>query len=106
MNGSRAGRPILSKVLEHLRAGDVLVIWKLDRLGRSVKHLIEVVNELMTRKIGLKSLNDPIDTTTPQGRLIFNPLPRCLNSKGDVIRERTQAGLISSPRPRAQRRQT
>jgi len=72
MNGSRAERPILSKVLEHLRAGDVLVIWKLDRLGRSLKHLIEVVNELMTRKIGLKSLNDPIDTTTPQGRLIFN----------------------------------
>jgi DNA invertase Pin-like site-specific DNA recombinase len=60
MNGSRAERPILSKVLEHLRAGDVLVIWKLDRLGRSLKHLIEVVNELMTRKIGLKSLNDPI----------------------------------------------
>jgi DNA invertase Pin-like site-specific DNA recombinase len=57
----------LSKVLEHLRAGDVLLIWKLDRLGRSLKHLIEAVNELMTRKIGLKSLNDPIDTTTPQG---------------------------------------
>ena len=50
MNGARAERPILSKVLEHLRAGDVLVIWKLDRLGRSLKHLIEVVNELMTRK--------------------------------------------------------
>ena len=84
-NGSRVERPILSKVLEHLRAGDVLVIWKLDRLGRSLKHLIEVVNELMTRKIGLKSLNDPIDTTTPQGRLIFNPLPRCLNSKGTLF---------------------
>jgi DNA invertase Pin-like site-specific DNA recombinase len=74
MNGSRAERTILSKVLEHLRAGDVLVIRKLDRIGRSLKHLIEVVNELMTRKIGLKSLNDPIDTTTPQGRLTFNPL--------------------------------
>ena len=88
MNGARAERPILSKVLEHLRAGDVLVIWKLDRLGRSLKHLIEVVNELielMTRKIGLKSLNDPIDTTTPQGRLTFNPLPRCLNSKGTLF---------------------
>ena len=74
MNGSRAGRPILSKVLKHLSAGDVLVIWKLDRLGRSLKHLIKVVNELMTCKIGLKSLNAPIDTTTPQNRLIFNPL--------------------------------
>jgi DNA invertase Pin-like site-specific DNA recombinase len=62
MSGIRAERPDL---LENLRAGDVLVVWKLDRLGRSLKHLIEVVNELMTRKIGLKSLNDPIDTTTP-----------------------------------------
>ena len=67
MSGTRAERPILSKLLENLRTGDVLVIWKLDRLGRSLKHLIEVVNELVTRKIGLKSLNDPIDTTTPQG---------------------------------------
>jgi DNA invertase Pin-like site-specific DNA recombinase len=72
MSGTRAERPILSKLLENLRTGDVLVVWKLDRLGRSLKHLIEVVNELMTRKIGLKSLNDPIDTTTPQGRLTFN----------------------------------
>jgi len=99
MNGSRAERPILSKVLEHLRAGDVLVIWKLDRLGRSLKHLIEVVNELMTRKIGLKSLNDPIDTTTPQGRLIFNLFASLSEFERDVIREQTQAGLISSPRP-------
>ena len=72
MSGTRAERPILGKLLENLRTGDVLVVWKLDRLGRSLKHLIEVVNELMTRKIGLKSLNDPIDTTTPQGRLTFN----------------------------------
>jgi hypothetical protein len=63
MSGIRAERPDL---LENLRAGDVLVVWKLDRLGRSLKHLIEVVNELMTRKIGLKSINDPIDTTTPR----------------------------------------
>ena len=72
MSGTRAERPILGKLLENLRTGDVLVVWKLDRLGRSLKHLIEVVNELMMRKIGLKSLNDPIDTTTPQGRLTFN----------------------------------
>ena len=96
MNGSRAERPILSKVLEHLRAGDVLVIWKLDRLGRSLKHLIEVVNELMTRKIGLKSLNDPIDTTTPQGRLIFNLFASLSEFERDVIRERTQAGLSAA----------
>jgi DNA invertase Pin-like site-specific DNA recombinase len=96
MNGSSAERPVLSKVLEHLRAGDVLVIWKLDRLGRSLKHLIDVVNELMTRKIGLKSLNDPIDTTTPQGRLIFNLFASLSEFERDVIRERTQAGLSAA----------
>ena len=106
MNGSRAGRPILSKVLEHLRAGDVLVIWKLDRLGRSLNHLIEVDNELMTRKIGLKSLNDPIDTTTPQGSADLQSFASLSEFERDIIRERTQAGLISSPRPRAQGRQT
>jgi DNA invertase Pin-like site-specific DNA recombinase len=73
MSGTRAERPILSKLLENLRTGDVLVIWKLDRLGRSLKDLIEVVNELMTRKIDLKSLNDPIDTTTSQGQRTFKP---------------------------------
>jgi DNA invertase Pin-like site-specific DNA recombinase len=62
MSGTRAERPILGKLLENLRTGDVLVVWKLDRLGRSLKHLIEVVNELMTRKIGLKSLNGGEDT--------------------------------------------
>src|ERR1700730_2193393 len=99
MSGTRAERPILGKLLENLRTGDVLVVWKLDRLGRSLKHLIEVVNELMTRKIGLKSLNDPIDTTTPQGRLTFNLFASALCSslqkaefERDLIRERTGAG--------------
>jgi DNA invertase Pin-like site-specific DNA recombinase len=82
--------------LENLRAGDVLVIWKLDRLGRSLKHLIEVVNELMSRKIGLKSLNDPIDTTTPQGRLIFNLFASLSEFERDLIRERTQTGLSAA----------
>jgi DNA invertase Pin-like site-specific DNA recombinase len=96
MSGTRAERPILSKLLENLRTGDVLVIWKLDRLGRSLKHLIEVVNELMTRKIGLKSLNDPIDTTTPQGRLTFNLFASLAEFERDVIRERTHAGLSAA----------
>jgi DNA invertase Pin-like site-specific DNA recombinase len=64
MSGSRSDRPILVKTIENLRAGDVLVIWKLDRLGRSLQHLVDLVNDLMARKVGLKSLNDPIDTTT------------------------------------------
>jgi DNA invertase Pin-like site-specific DNA recombinase len=97
MSGTRAERPILRKLLENLRTGDVLVIWKLDRLGRSLKHLIEVVNELMTRKIGLKSLNDPIDTTTPQGRLTFNLFASLAEFERDVIRERTHAGLSVAP---------
>jgi DNA invertase Pin-like site-specific DNA recombinase len=59
ISGRRVERPVLSKLLENLRTGDVLVVWKLDRLGRSLKHLIEVVNELMTRRIGLKSLQLP-----------------------------------------------
>ncbi|MGA7393136.1 MAG: recombinase family protein [Terrimicrobiaceae bacterium] len=96
MSGAHAERPVLSNLLENLRTGDVLVIWKLDRLGRSLKHLIEVVNELMTRKIGLKSLNDPIDTTTPQGRLIFNLFASLAEFERDVIRERTHAGLSAA----------
>ncbi|MGB9278115.1 MAG: recombinase family protein [Terrimicrobiaceae bacterium] len=96
MGGAHAERPVLSNLLENLRTGDVLVIWKLDRLGRSLKHLIEVVNELMTRKIGLKSLNDPIDTTTPQGRLIFNLFASLAEFERDVIRERTHAGLSAA----------
>src|SRR6266511_3972333 len=59
ISGARADRPILAQVLEILRAGDVLVIWKLDRLGRSLTHLLTIVTDLMTRQVGLKSLNDP-----------------------------------------------
>ena len=58
MSGARSDRPVRSKLLENLRAGDVLVIWKLDRLGRSLQHLVDLVNDLMARKVGLKSLND------------------------------------------------
>jgi DNA invertase Pin-like site-specific DNA recombinase len=93
ISGARAERPILTQVLEMLRAGDVLVIWKLDRLGRSLTHLLTIVTDLMTRQVGLKSLNDPIDTTTPQGRLIFTLFASLAEFEREVIRERTQAGL-------------
>jgi DNA invertase Pin-like site-specific DNA recombinase len=63
---------VLDRVVDNLRTGDVLVIWKPDRLGRSLKHLGKLVNTLRERGVGLQSLNDPIDTTTPQGRLSFN----------------------------------
>lgn len=72
VSGTKADRPVLAEVLRNLRAGDVLVIWKLDRLGRSLRHLVDLVPQLMARDIGLQSLNDPIDTTTPHGRLTFN----------------------------------
>jgi DNA invertase Pin-like site-specific DNA recombinase len=72
ITGARTHSKALEEVMVTLRPKDVLVIWKLDRLGRSLKHLIEVVNQLNEAKIGLKSLNDPIDTTTAQGRLTFN----------------------------------
>jgi DNA invertase Pin-like site-specific DNA recombinase len=92
-SGAKTARPVLDDLLSRLRAGDVLVIWKLDRLGRSLKHLVTLATELMERKIGLISLNDPIDTTTPQGRLIFNIFASLAEFERDLIRERTQAGL-------------
>jgi DNA invertase Pin-like site-specific DNA recombinase len=93
---ARADRPILAQVLELLRAGDVLVIWKLDRLGRSLTHLLAIVTDLMTRQVGLKSLNDSIDTTTPQGRLIFNLFASLAEFEREVIRERIQAALSAA----------
>jgi DNA invertase Pin-like site-specific DNA recombinase len=96
ISGARAERSILAQVLEMLRAGDVLVIWKLDRLGRSLTHLLEIVTALMARQIGLKSLNDPIDTTTPQGRLILNLFASLAEFEREVMRERTQAGLSAA----------
>lgn len=100
MSGARSNRPVLVKLLENLRAGDVLVIWKLDRLGRSLQHLVDLVNDLMARKVGLKSLNDPIDTTTSHGRLTFNLFASLAEFERDVIRERTQAGFPRRARGR------
>jgi DNA invertase Pin-like site-specific DNA recombinase len=67
VSGANAERPVLNTLLRDLRPGDVLVIWKLDRLGRSLRHLVELAGTLMEQDVGLKSLNDPIDTTTPPG---------------------------------------
>jgi DNA invertase Pin-like site-specific DNA recombinase len=96
ISGARAERPVLEQLIETLRAGDVLVIWKLDRLGRSLTHLLAIVTDLITRQIGLKSLNDPIDTTTSQGRLIFNLFASLAEFEREVMRERTQAGLSAA----------
>lgn len=96
VSGAKAERPALTKLLDAVRAGDVLVIWKLDRLGRSLKNLIDIVNELLQRKVGLKSLNDPIDTTTSHGRLTFNLFAALAEFERDIIRERTNAGLMAA----------
>ena len=92
-SGANTARPVLDDLLSRLRPGDVLVIWKLDRLGRSLKHLVTLTSELLERQIGLVSLNDPIDTTTAQGRLVFNIFASLAEFERDLIRERTQAGL-------------
>jgi DNA invertase Pin-like site-specific DNA recombinase len=86
-------------MLEQVRPGDIIVIWKLDRLGRSLKHLVELVGELIERNVGLKSLHDPIDTSTSQGRLIFNIFASLAEFEREVISERTKAGLTAARAP-------
>jgi DNA invertase Pin-like site-specific DNA recombinase len=94
--GAKTARPALDDMLGQLRAGDVLVIWKLDRMGRSLTHLVELVGDLLKRKIGLLSLNDPINTTSAQGRLVFNLFASLAEFERELIRERTQAGLSAA----------
>ena len=91
--GVKAKREKLQILLDTVQQGDVIVIWKLDRLGRSLKHLVELVTELNERSVGLVSLRDPIDTTTAQGKLMFHIFASLAEFERDVIRERTQAGL-------------
>ncbi|SMO91807.1 Site-specific DNA recombinase [Saccharicrinis carchari] len=86
-------RPELQNMLAHLRKGDVLVVWKLDRLGRSLKHLIDLVTGFREKGIEFVSLNDSIDTTTVQGRLTFNIFASFAEFERELIRERTMAGL-------------
>jgi DNA invertase Pin-like site-specific DNA recombinase len=95
-SGSKTERPALDEMLGQLRRGDVLVIWKLDRMGRSLAHLVELVGNLVTRKVGLVSLNDPIDTTNAQGRFVFNLFASLAEFERELIRERTQAGLSAA----------
>jgi DNA invertase Pin-like site-specific DNA recombinase len=96
ISGARADRPVLQQALAHLRQGDVLMIWKLDRLGRSLRHLIEVVSDLAQRGIGFKSLQENLDTTTSSGKLVFHMFGALAEFERDLIRERTQAGLSAA----------
>jgi len=92
-SGAKTERPGLADALAYVRKGDVLVVWKLDRLGRSLPHLIETVSGLESRNVGLRSLTESIDTTTPGGRLIFHVFGALGQFERDLIRERTRAGL-------------
>ncbi len=92
-SGSKSQRPGLDKALEFMRAGDTLVVWKLDRLGRSIQHLIETVSTLSKRKVAFKSLQENIDTTSSGGKLIFHMFSALAEFERDLIRERTDAGL-------------
>lgn len=96
VSGSKAERKGLEKALSYTRPGDTLVVWKLDRLGRSLKHLIQTVNELHGRGIGFRSLTENIDTTTPGGKLIFHIFGALAEFEREVIRERTKAGLTAA----------
>ena len=93
VSGAKSERPGLQEAIEFLRKGDSLVVWRLDRLGRSLKHLIETVGELEGRGIGFRSLQEAIDTTTSGGRLIFHIFGALAEFERNLIRERTLAGL-------------
>lgn len=86
-------RPELANALTHLRTGDTLVVWRLDRVGRSLKELVNIVSSLHDRKVHFKSLSDGIDTTTPTGRLQFGLLASLSQYEKELVRERTMAGL-------------
>lgn len=92
-SGAKAEREGLINAIEFCRQGDTLVVWKLDRLGRSIRHLIDTINQLNQRKIGFKSLQENIDTTTSGGKLIFHIFSALAEFERDIIRDRTNAGL-------------
>ncbi len=96
MTGSTKERPQLQKMIEQLREGDVIVVWKLDRLARSLKDLVGLVNEIQDKGAGLQSLNDAIDTTTPHGKFTFHLFAALAEFERDIIRERTNAGLAAA----------
>jgi len=95
-SGSLKDRPGWQKVTEAARAGDIVVVWKLDRIGRNLKHVIELVDELTKRKIGFKVLTGNIDTTSSAGRMALGIFATLAEFERDLIRERTEAGLAAA----------
>ena len=95
-SGSREDRPQLAAALDHVRAGDTLVVWRLDRLGRSLPHLIDTVTGLQGRGVGFRSVTEAIDTTTAGGRLVFHLFGALAEFERQLIRDRTLAGLAAA----------
>ena len=96
ISGKMEHRNGLERVREHLRKGDVLVVWRLDRLGRSIKHLIELMTELENEGIGFQSITEAIDSTSPGGKLVFHIFAALAEFERNLIRERTKAGLAAA----------
>jgi len=95
-SGAGASRPGLERLADILRPGDVLVVWRLDRLGRSLKHLIDYVSDLSSRGIGFVSLTESIDAASPAGKLVFHVFGALAEFERNIIRERTMAGLAAA----------
>jgi DNA invertase Pin-like site-specific DNA recombinase len=96
ISGTKSERKGLTEALGHLREGDTLVVWRLDRLGRSLRHLIDTITSLRERGVGFKSLTENVDTTTSSGKLVFHIFGALAEFEREIIRERTQAGLESA----------
>lgn len=97
-SGARDDRPGLSKALEFLQPGDVLVVWKLDRLGRSLPHLLDIVSSLKEKQVGFRSLTESMDTTTPSGEFLFQVFGALAQYERALTRERVMAGLAAAKR--------
>jgi DNA invertase Pin-like site-specific DNA recombinase len=97
-SGARDDRPGLAKALEYLQSGDVLVVWKLDRLGRSLPHLLGIVNTLKEKRVGFRSLTESMDTTTPSGEFLFQVFGALAQYERALTRERVKAGLAAAKR--------
>ena len=95
-SGKTEDRPGLDALLSQLRAGDTVIVWRLDRLGRSLRHLIDIAADLDRRGVALVSLRENLDTSTPGGRLIFHVFGALAEFERDLIRERTTAGLAAA----------
>lgn len=96
ISGSKSDRPKLNNLIKHLRKGDIIIVWKLDRLGRSLRDLVNLISKFQELEVGFKSLEDNIDTTTPTGKLTFHLFAALAEFERSIISFRTKAGLKSA----------